>query len=116
VSTGPGARLGGKPTPCRPPPRPTRWALRPGPPPLTPAPLPWDALAQARRIGDLEAERARLLAALPPRQRELIVTRQADAAEGQGSDKWIFPAPILREAAFRERERLAEAEAAGGGG
>jgi hypothetical protein len=67
---------------------------------------------QARRIGQLEAERARLLARLPARQRELIAARQAGAAEGQGSDKWVFPAPILGERAFREREREAEEEEA----
>jgi hypothetical protein len=66
---------------------------------------------QARRIGELEAERGRLLALLPARQRALITARQEDAADGQGSDKWIFPAPILKEGAFRERERQAEAEA-----
>jgi hypothetical protein len=75
--------------------------------------------SQARRIGELEAERARLLARLPARQRALIVARQEAAAEGQGSEKWVFPSPILRENAFRERERAAEAEAVGatpGGG
>lgn len=63
---------------------------------------------QARRIGDLEAVRGRLLAQLPAAQRALILARQREAAEGQGSDKWCFPAPILAEGAFRQRERERE--------
>lgn len=69
-------------------------------------------LALAGRISDLEAARAALLAALPPRRRVLIEARAAAAAEGQGSDKWVMPAPILGEAAFRERERRHDAEEA----
>lgn len=63
--------------------------------------------SQAKRISDLEAERERLLAQLPEHQRSLIVARQEAAAEGQGSDKWIFPQPLLGENAFRAREQEA---------
>lgn len=69
---------------------------------------PEDAqLLLAAQIGRLEAERARLLAALPAWRRELVRAREAEAAaaDGEGADRWAFPAPILDERAFRERER-----------
>ena len=67
-------------------------------------------LLLAERISSLEAERARLRARRPARQRAGGGARRAEAAEGQGSEKWIMPAPILAEGAFRERERQHERE------
>lgn len=57
----------------------------------------------ARRIGQLEAERERLLAALPPEQQAHVRRRQVDAAgeEGEGALRWQMPPLVLDEAAFR---------------
>lgn len=79
--------------------------------PPTPAPHTL-APTQADRIGDLERRRAALLARLPARQRTVITARQTEAVEGQGSDKWVMPAPILRERAFRAADREHAAAAA----
>ena len=57
----------------------------------------------ARRIGQLEAERERLLAALPAEQQAHVRRRQVDAAgeEGAGALRWQMPPLVLDEAAFR---------------
>lgn len=59
----------------------------------------------ARRIGQLEAERERLLAALPLEQQAHVRRRQVDAAgeEGEGALRWQMPSVILDEEAFRAR-------------
>ncbi|PRW60108.1 pyruvate dehydrogenase E1 beta subunit [Chlorella sorokiniana] len=57
----------------------------------------------ARRIGQLEAERERLLRVLPPAQQAHVRRRQVDAAgeEGEGALRWQMPAVVLDETAFR---------------
>lgn len=61
-------------------------------------------LELVRRIGELEAARDALLAALPPEQQRHVKQRQVDAAEeGAGALRWQIPQVILDEAAFREQ-------------
>ena len=57
----------------------------------------------ARRIGQLEAERERLLGALPAEQQAHMRRRQVDAAgeEGAGALRWQMPPLVLDEAEFR---------------
>lgn len=59
----------------------------------------------ARRIGELEDERERLLAALPGEQRRFLRRRQVEAAEGEGEGalQWQVPPLVLDEAAFRRQ-------------
>ncbi len=63
-----------------------------------------------RRISALEGQRALLLGLLPASSQARIRARQAEAGEGQGSLKWVFPAPILDESAFRRRVKKQEEE------
>jgi hypothetical protein len=65
-------------------------------------------------ISELEAEHARLLAALDAPTRARYWTRHADASAQPGSGRWAFPSPIYDEAGFREM--CAAHEAVGGGG
>lgn len=58
-------------------------------------------LALAQRIGELEEERERLLAALPPEQQRHVWRRQVEAAEDEAALRWQVPPAVLDEAAFR---------------
>lgn len=62
-------------------------------------------LRLAERIGQLEDERERLLSALPPSQRQFLLRRQVEAAEGEGEGalRWQVPPLVLDEAAFRRQ-------------
>lgn len=62
---------------------------------------PGAALALAKRIGELEAAHAAALQRLPAAVREHYLSRQTEAYEEPGAEKWCFPSPILDEAAFR---------------
>jgi hypothetical protein len=58
----------------------------------------------AQRLGQLEAERERLLAALPREQQQVVRRRQAEAAgAGGGGLRWQVPPLVLDEAAFRRQ-------------
>ena len=59
-------------------------------------------LRLAQRVGELERQRAELLARLPPHQQQHVQRRQVDAAtEGEGALRWQMPPVILDEARFR---------------
>ena len=61
-------------------------------------------LRLVQRIGELEATRDALLAALPPEQQRHVKRRQVDAAdEGEGALRWQLPPVVLDEADFRRR-------------
>lgn len=60
-------------------------------------------LQLVERITQLEARHAALLAQLPPDVQERYKQRQAAAAAEPGSEKWVFPSPILDEEGYRER-------------
>ena len=60
-------------------------------------------LRLVERVSQLEAQRAELLAALPPAAQAHIRRRQVDAAsEGEGALRWQVPTIILNEAQFRK--------------
>lgn len=61
-------------------------------------------LRLAAFIGELEARRDTLCAALPKHAREHIAERQVGAAESEGALRWVIPDLILDEAAFRAQE------------
>eukprot|EP00775_Hariotina_reticulata_P003202 gene3202-3479_t len=60
------------------------------------------------RIGQLEAERERLLVQLPVNMQQHVLKRQREAAVEEGADKWVFPDPILDEPKYRQTIREVE--------
>ncbi|KAL3154541.1 hypothetical protein ABBQ32_013999 [Trebouxia sp. C0010 RCD-2024] len=58
-------------------------------------------LLLVQRIADFELQYETLLKLLPANVQELVKSRQKDAASVEGSNKWVFPAPILDEAKYR---------------
>lgn len=54
-----------------------------------------------QRIADFEQQHASLLGQLPSGIQDLVKQRHKDAASVSGSEKWVFPSPILDEARFR---------------
>lgn len=54
-------------------------------------------------ISKLEEDRARALSRLDEELQGLIQSRQEEAAEEPGSEKWIFPSSIYDEEEFRKR-------------
>lgn len=54
-------------------------------------------------ISKLEEERAKALSRLDKDLQGLIQSRQEEAAEKPGSEKWIFPSTIYDEEEFRQR-------------
>lgn len=58
-------------------------------------------LKLVERISQHEARHAELLQHLPPPLREHFQRRQREAAPSDDALRWIFPQPILDEAAFR---------------
>ena len=56
----------------------------------------------AQHISQLEAEHARLLAALPQQVQQAWQRRKVEAAETESALKWTFPDLILAEGAYRQ--------------
>lgn len=54
-----------------------------------------------QRIADFEQQHAVLFAKLPDKVQALVKFRQQEAASVAGSEKWVFPSPIIDEHKFR---------------